>query len=1358
MTHSVEKRILTGFVAGFVIFLCVVAASFWQMANGVGNSVLGGVAILGSLAFFSVLCVTWRLVVKDQAERRRAEAALRDAETLSSRMIENSGDCIAILDGKGCLKMVNSAYWKLLENIGVLPVEEMPWVEMWAGDAKRSAERALAFAVGGRLGRLQALAYSRQAEGLWFDVMLTPVPDAAGKTERILVVARDITVTRSAEEKFRVLFEHSANPHMIFDDDVMLDGNHAAVEMMRCLTKLELIAMKPEQFSKPQQEDGTVSVSRWAEIVQLAKDVGHFRFEWQAMRGAGEVFPVEIAMTPVSLNGKQVLLSAWTDITERKLAESALRESEERFQSFMEHSPTLCFIKDEEGRMLFLNRRMANAYGIDGEEMVGKNNFDWLPLEAARTVAEYDRKVLQSGQAVQQVEVVTSGDGKSHEWLMVKFPITSLSGRKLLGGIGVDVQEQRQAERALKLRESAFRELFDDSPVAYHELDNEARIARVNTTELSLLGYSADEMVGKPVWHFVVEGGWRPLIARRLMGLEDCDEAYQRTFRRKDGSLIPALIRDRAIRDSSGTITGLRSTMQDISELKRTEAELRTAEENYRNIFENAIEGIFQTTREGKYITLNPALATLHGYSNPREMMQEVNDIGRQIYVEPGRRAEFCRSLEAAGEVVKFESQAQRRDGSVIWISEHARAVRGENGVVLYYEGAVEDITTRKRAEQAMEEARDAAIESARVKTEFLANMSHEIRTPMNGIIGMAGLLFDTELTARQRDFTQTIEQSADALLKIINDILDFSKMEAGMLLFEEIDFNVREVIESVVDLFAGRALAKGIAVGTLVHLDVPTCLRGDPGRIRQVLANLIGNALKFTDKGEVFVCAELVSGTEDAALLRLSVSDTGIGIPKAARAKLFQAFVQADGSTTRKYGGTGLGLAISRRLVGQMSGEIGVHSEAGKGSTFWFTADLKKQPLPQERKVEPSFPNRRVLVVDSCHGTHRTLQHVLNGWGMEVVSARSSEEAFELVGNGSGNALKLDVVFVDYALPGSDGVAFLRQLKADKTRAKLPAVLLTELDSADQLGEPTGGIVDAQITKPLKMEPIHECLKMLLLGVRRKSRKRIKVERPSRTPSAPASGLRILVAEDSQVNQKVVLYQLQQLGYMADVVGDGEAVLAAMARTRYDVILMDCQMPLLDGYEASKRLREMNLPHRPWIIATTAHSMEGDRERCLAAGMDDYLSKPLRSEGIAGALGRRVGGQIVKQDHAIPTTLAVLDPKALAGLREMGAERGEDIITGLIEIFVSSTPASFHEARAAVEVGDATRLSHIAHFLKGSCANFGAERMRAACEHLEVTAQNADFNNSNTLLEIVESEFSAVRDALDKVIPILVS
>ena len=1353
ISHSVEKRILSGFAAGFVIFLAVVAVSFWQITHVEGNRVLGVAAILGSLAFFIVLCVTWRLVVRDQAEHRKGEAALRDAETLSARMIENSGDCIAMLDAQGRLKMVNTACWKLMEDIGVSPVEDLAWVEIWVADARRLAERALTVAIGGRLGRFQAITYLRQEEGRWLDVMLTPVPDEGGKTERILVVARDITQTRSAEEKFRVLFEHSANPHMIFDEDVMLDCNHAAVEMMRCSTKLELIAMKPEQFSKEQQEDGSVSVVKWAEILQLAKDVGHFRFEWLAMRGAGEIFPVEIALTPVSLNGRQVLLSAWTDVTERKMAEFALRESEERFQAFMEHSPTLCFIKDDEGRMLFLNRRMAKAFGVKGENMIGKNDFDWLPLEAARMVVEYDRSVLESNQAVQQIEVITSGDGRTHEWLMVKFPIVSSSGRKLLGGIGVDVQEQRSAERALKQRETAFRELFDDSPVAYHELDVEARIARVNKTELALLGYSAEEMVGKPVWHFVVEGGWRPLIARRLSGQEESDEAYQRTFRRKDGALIPALIRDRVIRDSSGIITGLRSTMQDISELKRTEAELRTAEENYRNIFVNAIEGIFQTTREGRYITLNPALAVIHGYSDPKEMMREVSEIGRQIYVDPARRAEFCSALEEMGEVGKFESQVYRRDGSVIWISEHARAVRGENNKVLYYEGAVEDITTRKRAEQAMAEARDAALESARVKTEFLANMSHEIRTPMNGIIGMAGLLFDTELTARQRDFTQTIEQSAEALLKIINDILDFSKIEAGMLLFEEIDFNVREVLESVMDLFAGRALAKGIALGTLVNLDVPTSLRGDPGRIRQVLTNLVGNALKFTEKGEVFVSVELGSDAEESAQLRVSVSDTGIGITQEARAKLFQAFVQADGSTTRKYGGTGLGLAISRRLVGQMDGEIGIHSDYGKGSTFWFTASLKKQPVAEEEFAEVGFGKCRALIVDAHVGTHRTLQHLLGGWGMEVVSACSGEEALSLV-----RELKVDVALVNHTLPDGDGVAFLAQLKDQPAFAKTPAILLTEIDRAektDGLGE---GLVAAQITKPLKMLPIRECLKMLLLGVPQKPAKMLESKSPVSRPAVQKSGLRILLAEDSPVNQKVVLYQLQKLGYMADMVGDGQAVLVAVSRTSYDVILMDCQMPLLDGYETSRRLRGMSLEKRPWIIAMTAHSMEGDRERCLAVGMDDYLSKPLRVETLAEGLSRFVGGQSHLEGKARVVALDVLDAKAIAGFREMEAESGQSMLAGLIEIFLSSTPASFREARVALEAGDHARLNQAAHLLKGSCANFGAERMRTACERLEIAARAGDLANAPALLDAAEHEFSAVRLALDSEIVVSLS
>ncbi len=1351
MQLTIEKKIVVGFCTAVVIFVLVTSVTLWELRSAANGRVLATVAILGSLAYFGVLGALWVIVARDMRERRRATEALRDAENLNSRMIENSADCVAMLDAQGRLRIVNSAMWGLIEDVGLQPVEELPWVSIWAGGPRSASENAVKVTAKGHVGRFKGSVLLKNGEERWFDVMLTPIPDLAGRTERILAVARDVTMARSAEEKFRVLFEHSSNAHIIFDGDRILDCNHSAMEMLRCSTKLEMLSTPVDLLAPERQPDGSLSHEKREELWKLARGVGYFRFEWLGRRLDGTEFPVEITLTPVHIEGREVLLGVWADLTERKHAESALRESEERFQAFMDHSPTLCFIKDNEGRMLFVNRVMSQTFGLNLDEMIGKSDFDWLPLEAAREVVEYDRWVIEANRAMQRIEVVTTGDGRTHEWLIVKFPIVSPSGKKFLGGVGVDIREQRKAERALKQREASFRDLFDDAPVAYHELDTEGKITRVNKTELAILGYTASEMVGKPVSAFVIEPGARESTPHKIAGGIREDEAYQCTFRRKDGVTIPSLVRDRVIRDASGTITGLRSTMQDISVLKKTEAELRSAEEKYRKIFENAIEGIFQTTPEGRYLNANPALAHIHGYDTAEELMADVNDIGRQIYVDPERRAEFVRQIEGAGAVSEFESQVYQKDGGTIWISEHARAVRDESGKIIYYEGAVEDMTARREAEIAMAEARDVAIESARIKSDFLANMSHEIRTPMNGIIGMAGLLLDTELSQRQRDFAHTIVESSEALMKIINDILDFSKIEAGMLTFEEINFNIRDVAESVVDLFAARAVPKGVEVGSLVCQDVPVALCGDPGRLRQVFSNLVGNAVKFTDRGAVFVCVELEEDLGQDVMLRLSVSDTGIGITPEQQARLFQAFVQADGGTTRKYGGTGLGLAISRRLVGQMGGQIGVQSEQGKGSIFWFTAKFKKQAVQAEVQAPAVSEGRRVLIVDNHANTRRTMHHLLSCWGLSDSYAPTAAEAIKQMQEAVAARKPFDVVFLDLELPDGEGLSFARMIQNDRAFSHSRVVLISPITHAEESQEMRDCGIKVQITKPLKTGPLRNCLERVLGDpIQPELRAQLEMREPVVQQATNGRKLRVLVADDSPVNRKVIAYQLDRLGHSVEAVADGHQASKQAVSGKFDVVLMDCQMPEVDGLQATREIRS-NGESRPWIIAMTADTMDGARERCLAAGMDDYISKPVRMDSLAESLDRFIGMRDMGAEDAAEPWRAALDDSALSAFREMEGSGEENILVSLIEIFLQSSPAVLAEVRAAYEDRNGARLARAAHLLKGSCSNFGASRLREACEKLEMAEEHPDFSAARNLVATVEREFESVRTALER-------
>ena len=643
-------------------------------------------------------------------------------------------------------------------------------------------------------------------------------------------------------------------------------------------------------------------------------------------------------------------------------------------------------------------------------------------------------------------------------------------------------------------------------------------------------------------------------------------------------------------------------------------------EEMYRSIFENAIEGIFQTTLNGQYLNVNPALAKMYGYDSKEELIRGLTRIDNQLYVDPTRREDFVREMRN-GVVRSFESEIFRKDGSKIWISENARAVCDADGNLLYYEGMVEDITERKRLETELKSAMHAAEAANRMKSEFLANMSHEIRTPMNGVMGMIDLLLMSSLTPEQRGFANTVRVSGESLLIVINDILDFSKIEAGKLDLEVIDFDLREAIDNVMDLLAAQAHSKGLELAAYIPPDVPTNLRGDPGRVRQIVNNLVGNAVKFTSQGEVVVKVSRVSGNDKQVMLRFEVRDTGIGIELDAQKRLFEAFSQADSSTTRRYGGTGLGLAISKRLVELMQGELGVHSVPGQGSTFWFVAQFEV-PQATIKPVTKDMRGLHVLIVDDNATNREILTHYCHLWKLRSECAASGEEALRLL-RFAANDDPFELAILDMQMPKMDGLMLARTIKEDPLTRAVQLVMLTSLGNHLDSGDLKEAGIEACVLKPVQQARLLERLSDVLSGSLSKYAEAVHASgqlprfSPSRLP------VNILVAEDNRINQMVALGLLQKLGYAADLACNGLEVLVAMKKTPYDIIFMDCQMPELDGYETTRRIRSEQRVHVPRIIAMTANAIRGEEERCLDAGMDDYLSKPVRIEELRTTIGR---------------------------------------------------------------------------------------------------------------------------------------
>ena len=1322
-----------------------------------------------------VIALLWSITGRAETQLGDAFATVRESEIRFEQLAEHSGTIAWEVDARGLYTYVSEMAEPLL---GYRPDELVGRMHFYDLHPEEGREEFKTAALGVFARRelfhdLVNVVLARNGRQLWVTTNGLPLLNADGTLRGYRGSDTDITDRRQAEESLRTEAErfrtlrkvsntgawewHDARGYLWCSEEYFtmlgLDAGQFDLSGKANLKEAWLDLLHPDDRDRASQRFADYlaggSPGMYESTFRLRHRDGHHVWIWS--RGS--------TLRDEDGNPTDTTIGTHIDITERKVAEESLRQ----LSSAVEQSPASIVITNVAGDIEYVNPKFLELTGYSMVEVLGQN--PRVLKSGDRTPESYRAlwETIQAGEAWHGDFHNRKKNGELYWERASISPIRDPAGRIThFLAVKEDITVQKRLEDQLKSSEENFRDFFEtvDDMVVVSAPDG--RILFTNAAVERKLGFGLEEL--------------KTMRALEMYPAEHREEAAETlgAVLRGEAGFCPLPMRDRdgarlpvETRVWSGKWDGQDCTFGVSKDLSVQQAAL----DRFQKVFDsNPAAMSISSLQDGKMLSVNSAFLAGLGFTRDEVIGRTSGELG--IIPDQDTRDRIAGEIQSRGRVTGLEVKVRARDGRILDGLFSAERIDNQGQKVLLT--VMVDLTAQKRAEaglietnRRLEEATARANEMAsqakqasQAKSEFLANMSHEIRTPMNGVIGMTGLLLDTELSAEQREFAEIVRTSGEALLALINDILDFSKIEARKLDLEMLDFELRTTLEDIADLLAVRAHEKGLDVVCLTDPEVPALLRGDPGRLRQILLNLGGNAVKFTHQGGVSIRASVAAEDEQRVTVRFAVTDTGIGIPREKQGILFSPFTQVDGSTTRKYGGTGLGLAISRQLAELMGGTVGLESEENQGSTFWFTAVLEKRPAGELAAPAPlaDLTGVRVLVVDDLDTNALLATTLLRSWGCRFAAAADGEAALAQMRDALREGDPYAVALLDKLMPGMDGVELGRRIKESPELRDTKLIMMTSHGERGDAARVTQVGFAGYLTKPLRQSQLRECL-ALVLG------------RGDSPTAAHGPGLvtrhtvaelrkqrvRILLAEDNVTNQLVALKILEKLGYRADVVANGREAVAALQAVPYDLVLMDCQMPELDGFEATRQIRDPNtqaLDHRVPIIAMTAHVMKGDREKCLAAGMDDYVGKPVRPAELAAALERWLSARDgAAADRAAPagpdppeTAVPVFDRAAFLE-RVMD---DEDLVREIAELFLADLPVQLGRLAAAVDSGDCRLAGQLAHGIKGASANVGGEVLRETAFEMEKAGKAGDLVALKTLLPEMQKRFARLKEAME--------